>query len=218
MRLLDYLARNTGQILAALAVHFMLFLVSILIATVAGVAIGIYVTGDRRGRVGRIVLSIMGACQSVPSVAVVALVFLFVGIGVRPAIIALVIYSLVPIVFNTTSGILSVPRAMVEAARGMGLTARQTLWKVKMPNAVPVILAGIRSAATICIGTATVASIIGGGGLGDIIFIGIKLNRAELILIGATLAASMAVGVDIALARAEKGLVPKGLRIVSEAR
>jgi osmoprotectant transport system permease protein len=158
-----------------------------------------------------VILSITGASQAVPSVAVIALVFLFIGIGMKPAIIALVIYSLVPIVFNATSGILSVDPGVIQAAKGMGLTRTQRLWRIKIPLAMPVIMSGIRSAATINIGTVTVAAIIGAGGLGDIIYTGLKLNRPEMILIGAGFAAIIAILVDTVLYYVEQKVTPKGL-------
>lgn len=213
MKIINYFTQNHANIMKALGEHFFLFSLSTLLAIIIGVSLGILITGERRERLARIVLSISGAAQSVPSIAIVALVFIFVGIGATPAIIALVIYSIVPILFNATSGLLSVNQKVIEAGKGMGLTKSQILWKIKIPLAVPVIIAGIRSAATINIGTATVASIIGGGGLGDLIFIGIRLNRSEIIFIGAFFAALLAIIIDIAFSILEKAITPKGLNV-----
>ena len=196
--------------------HLFLFGVSTLIAIVAGIFISIVSTLEGYEKFGRILLTISGMAQAVPSIAVVAIVFLFVGIGMKPAIIALIIYSIVPIIFNTSSGLLSVNSMTIEAARGVGFTNSQILWKIKMPIASPVIVAGIRSAATINIGTATIASLIGGGGLGDLIFIGIKLQKHHITIIGALLTALIAIFIDIILQTAGKKAVPKGLTIVAK--
>lgn len=212
-KILTYFLQNQARILTSTWEHWYLFAVSTLFAVVIGVFTGIFVTGEGREKIGRVLLTITGAAQAVPSMAVVALVFIFVGIGFTPAAIALVIYSLVPIIFNTTSGLLSISPKLIEAAKGTGLTKLQILWKIKMPIAVPVIMAGIRSAATINIGTATVAALIGGGGLGDLIFTGLKLQRTEIIIIGTFLAAFIAIFVDTLIAQAEKAITPKGLKV-----
>jgi len=139
----------------ALEIHIFIFLVSLTFSIIIGMAISIFITQEDKKKVGRLILSVTGAAQSVPSLVVIALIFIFVGIGIRPAIIALIIYGLVPIIFNTTSGILSVGQEIIEAGKGMGLTQNQLLWKVKIPIALPVIMGGIRSSATIIIGSTT---------------------------------------------------------------
>ncbi len=196
--------------------HLFLFIVSTLFAVVIGIFVSIIATREDHEKIGNILLTISGMAQAVPSIAVVALVFLFVGIGMKPAIIALVIYSIVPIVFNTSSGLLSVNAKTIEAAKGIGYTDNQILWKIKMPIASPVIIAGIRSAATINIGTATIASVIGGGGLGDLIFIGIKLQKSHITITGALLTAIIAVIVDIIIQQAGNRVIPRGLTIKSK--
>lgn len=211
MEIVNYFTRNYMNILTSLGQHFYLFAVSTLFAMLIGISLGIFVTGEGKEKIGRVILTITGAAQSVPSIAVVALVFILVGIGAAPAIIALIIYSIVPITFNTTSGLFSVDPKVIEAGKGMGLTKGQVLWKLKIPIAMPVIIAGIRSAATINIGTATVAAVIGGGGLGDLIFIGLKLHRSEIIFAGASIAALLAIVVDTLFALAERAITPKGL-------
>lgn len=211
MEMIQYAISNSAKIRSLTYQHFSMSLISTVIAIAIGVALGIVVTSEGRERLGRVILSLAGAAQAVPSIAVIALVFIVVGIGPRPAIIALVIYSLVPIVFNVTSGILSVPPQVVAAARGIGFTQTQILLKVKIPIAMPVIMAGIRSAATINIGTATVATVIGGGGLGDLIMTGLKLDRIEMIVIGASLAALLAIVVDVLLSILESRVTPRGL-------
>ena len=213
MNILSYYLNNFGRIMSALEVHIFIFLVSLAFSIVIGMSISIFVTQEGRKKIGRIILSIMGAAQSVPSLAIIALIFIFVGIGVKPAIIALIIYSLVPIIFNTTSGILSVRQNIIEAGRGMGLTQNQLLWKVKIPIALPVIMGGIRSSATIIIGSATVAAVIGGGGLGDFIFIGLRMHKPEMLISGAVTVSLLAIIVDYIIAKIEKKVVSKGLQI-----
>ena len=170
MEVLEYMVENSGYIMEKFLEHIFIFLASWSMAVVAGVAIGIFVTRPGHRRAGNLVLSITGATQAVPSIAVIALVFLFMGIGAPPAVVALFLYSLVPVVFNTASGLMNVSMKMKEAAKGMGMTNRQVLWKVEMPVTVPTMLSGIRSSATINIGTAAIAASIGAGGLGEIIF------------------------------------------------
>ena len=207
-----FIIEQKSSIALLLMQHLYLFFISMLIALIIGISVSLLIARPGRERRGRLILSLTAAAQSVPPVAVIAVVFIFVGVGGLPSIIALVLYSLVPIIFNTTSGLLSVPYDVIEAARGTGFTNRQILLRVKMPLSTRVIMAGIRSAATINIGTATVASFIGGGGLGDLIFMGIKLYRTDMILAGALLVAILAVLVDSILKRLEERIIPVGLR------
>lgn len=213
MNLFQYISENYQRIISLFIEHFFLFLFSIIIATIIGVALSIFATEEGREKIGKLIVSITGAAQAVPSIAVIALVFIYVGIGKVPAIISLIVYSLVPILFNATSGILSVPKGVIEAGKGMGFTKNQILWKLKIPIAIPVIMGGVRSAATIIIGTAVIASVIGGGGLGDLIFIGLKLNRPAALIAGAASSAILAIVVDMILAYIEKLITPKGLKV-----
>jgi len=213
MTFLNYFLENYNKILRLSLQHFWLFIISLIIAIIIGVILSIIATEEGREKIGKVIISITGAAQAVPSIAVIALVFIYVGIGAVPAIISLIIYSLVPIVFNATSGILSVPKNIIEAGKGMGFTRNQILWKIKIPIAIPVIMGGIRSASTIIIGTTVVASVIGGGGLGDLIFIGLKLNKPEALFAGAFSSALMAIIIDTILARVEKTITPKGLKV-----
>lgn len=213
MNILSYYINNFAKIISALQVHVLIFLISLTFSTIIGMSISIFITQEGRKKIGKIILSIMGAAQSVPSLVIIALVFVFVGIGIKPAIIALVVYGLVPIIFNTTSGILSIRQNIIEAGKGMGLTQNQLLWKVKIPIALPVIMGGIRSSATIIIGSTTVAAVIGGGGLGDFIFIGLKLQKPEILISGAITVSLLAIIVDYIMAKIEKKAVSKGLQI-----
>ena len=212
MSLFTYIIEHSNEITVLVVQHGIIFLISIIPAIFFGVALSIIVTREGREKQGNRLLTITAAAQSVPSVAVVAIVFIFVGVGALPAVIALFMYSLVPIVFNATSGMLSISSEVVEAAKGIGFTNRQVLWKVKIPLAVPVIMAGVRSAATINVGTATVASFIGGGGLGDLIFMGIKLYRSDMIFSGSLIVGLLAIVIDALLRLLEVKLIPGSLR------
>ncbi len=209
----QYIVGNPNYVLEKIWQHFYLFIISWAIAAIIGIAIGIFVTRPGRKKAGNVILSITGAAQSIPSIAVISLVFLLLGIGDTPAIFALFLYSLVPIVFNTASGLLSIDPAMLEAAKGMGMTPAQILWKIEMPVAIAPISSGLRSAATINIGTATVASAIGAGGLGEMIFVGLRVMNNNMILTGALFSAIMAIIVDTIFSFVENGLTSEGIRV-----
>jgi len=209
--LFRYFIANQEKVLTLVLEHLFLFALSMGFALVIGILLSIFATRPGREKTGMLVISFTGAAQAVPPVAVIALAFLFVGIGAFPSILALILYSLVPIVFNTTSGIMSISPDIKEAARGIGLSKRQVLFKVSLPVAMPVIMAGVRIAATINIATATVASFIGGGGLGDLIFMGLKLYRADIILTGSVLVAILALVIDVLLKKAGDLIISKGL-------
>ena len=212
MNLFGYFSGNMGYIGQKFAQHLYLFGISWAAAVFVGLIIAIVSTRPGRRKIGRTILSITGAAQSVPSIAVIAVVFIFMGIGALPALFALFIYSLVPITFNAASGLLSVEPSMKRAARGMGMTNRQILFRIELPVSISAIASGARNAATINIGTATIASAIGAGGLGEIIFIGLRMTDTAMIFAGAAPAAVMAVIVDTLLAGFERLLTSPGLQ------
>src|SRR5690554_947918 len=125
MKIVNYMTNNYRMILTALGQHIGLFALSTLVAVVIGIAVSIFITNEGREKSARLVLTISGMAQSVPSIAIVALVFIFVGIGATPALIALVLYSIVPILFNATSSLLNIDPKIIEAGKGMGLTKTQ---------------------------------------------------------------------------------------------
>lgn len=142
--------------------------------------------------------------QTIPSLALLGLLIPLFGIGKVPAIIALVAYALLPILRNTYTGIKEVDPSLIEAARAMGMNERQLLLKVEIPLATPVMMAGIRTAMVLIVGTATLAALIGAGGLGDIILLGIDRNNTSLIVLGAVPAALLAILFDVLLRRFEQ--------------
>jgi osmoprotectant transport system permease protein len=168
--------------------------------------------------VGQGILGVVGILQTLPSMAI--LVFMVSlpyvgGLGARPAIVALLFYSLLPIVRNTYQGLTGIPQNLKESAEVLGLSPRAQLWLVELPLASPSILAGIKTAAVINVGTATIGALVAAGGYGEPILSGLRLNNTWLLLQGAIPAALMAVLVQFAFDGLERLVVPKGLRLKS---
>lgn len=209
MGLLEFLARRGDQILAHTGEHLVLVAVSTAAAVAVALPAGVWLT--RRPRAARAVLGVANVVQTIPSLALfgflIPLPFLG-GIGARTAIVALVLYALLPILTNTYTGIRSVPAPIVEAATGMGMTPGQILRWVEIPLAAPVILAGIRIATVVSVGVATIAAAIGAGGLGTLIFRGVAMVDNRLVLAGALPAALMAVAADLLLTWVERRMEP----------
>ena len=199
-----------GEVLSATSIHIQLVFFSMIIATTLAVTLGIIVT--RVPKLKTIVLGGTGILQTVPSLALLGFMIPIFGIGVKTAIAALFLYSLLPIMRNTYTGIKDVDPATIEAAKGMGMTSMQILIKVELPLAVPVIMAGIRTAAVINVGNATLAAFIGAGGLGDFIFLGITRGIDGLILLGAIPAALLALILETFFGAVERWTTPEGLK------
>ncbi|MDO8419413.1 MAG: glycine betaine ABC transporter substrate-binding protein, partial [Rubrivivax sp.] len=198
------LFRLTGQ-------HLALVFGSLLLAMAVGVPLG--VLAWRRPRLAGTVLGAVGVLQTVPSLALLAFLIVLVGaIGYLPALLALFLYALLPIVRNTHAGLNGVPAGLTQAARALGLTAPQALWTVQLPLAMPTLWAGVKTAAVINVGTATVAAFIGAGGLGERIVAGLAVNDGATMLAGAVPAAVLALAVQWAFDGAERlwlrGAVP----------
>ncbi len=198
---------NMGLIIEKLIQHMQITLIAVLFAVVVGVPLGIIVSRSEKG--GKIILGIANIFQTIPSLALFGFIIplpLIGGIGYKPAVIVLFLYALLPIIKNTYIGINSVDDAIIESARGMGMTPRQILLMVTLPLAFPIIMGGIRVATVINIGTATIASLIGAGGLGDFIFRGISMSDTGIILAGAIPTTILALSVDFVLGLLEKNL------------
>lgn len=211
-KFLDLLMKRSDDVVFALQEHVIIVLIPIAVAILVAVPLGILAT--RHKWIESPVMAIANVLQTVPSLALLALMIpLGLGIGKRPAMVALFLYSLLPILRNTYTGIQSVPRSVKDAARGMGMTQFQRLYMVELPIAFSVIMAGIRTATVICIGTATLAALIGGGGLGEFIVTGLGMVRDELILLGAVPAALMALLADFLMAKLEDLVTPRGLKV-----
>jgi osmoprotectant transport system permease protein len=185
--------------------HLMLTGVSTGIAILVGVPLGIMAA--RAPRLRGLLTGLVGILQTIPSLAMLVILLALIGkIGATPAILALTLYALLPIVRNTLTGLVGVPAESVEAARGIGMTARQRLLLVELPLALPVIVAGVRTAAVVGVGIATLSAFIGAGGLGQFINRGLALSNTDLILLGAVPAALLALLVDGSIAACQWGL------------
>jgi osmoprotectant transport system permease protein len=205
---LNFLLTHKREVATLTAEHLWLVGISMLLAIVLGVPLGILLT--RRPRWKALVLGSTNVIQTIPSLALFGLLLPLPWLGARAdrlAIVALALYALLPIVHNTYVGIAGISAPVHEAAVAMGLTSRQLLWQVELPLAMPVLLSGIRVAAVITIGVATIAAAIGAGGLGEFIFRGIAMVDNGVILAGAIPAALMALAADLGLSGVEKLLV-----------
>ena len=198
------------DIIKALSQHLQLTLISLGLAILISVPLGIFLT--RHKRFADTVIGITAVFQTIPSLALLGFLIPFLGIGTTPAIVALTIYGLLPILRNTYTGIVGVDSAQIEAGKGMGMTSLQILLMVEIPSALNIIMAGIRTATVLIIGVTTLASLVGAGGLGDLIFRGISSVNSGLILAGAVPAALLAILFENILKWVEKIVTPKGLR------
>lgn len=198
------------MVVDSLVSHIGLTIISLFIAILIGVPLGIFLT--RKRSLANVVIGIASVFQTIPSLALLGFMIPFFGIGTKPAIIALTIYGLLPILQNTYTGIIGCDEGAKEAGKGMGMTSLQILYMVEMPLSLSVIMAGIRTATVLIIGVTTLASLVGAGGLGDLIFRGISSVNTGLILAGAVPAAVVAVFFDSLLKFLEKRMTPKGLR------
>jgi len=220
MELLHFMADNLPLIMALTGEHLAMVSIAVGLAIVTGVSVGIAISPYPGG--SRAVLAAAAIVMTIPSVALFGLLIaplsmIGQGIGMLPAVIALFLYSQLPIIRNTTTAIANVEPALREAAYGMGMSAWQRLWQVELPLAVPLIMAGVRVAVVVNIGIAAVASYIGAGGLGTLIARGISQSDSRQLLAGAILISAIAVAADYLLYGLQQLLTPKGLR-AKEAR
>ncbi|MBW2238505.1 MAG: ABC transporter permease [Deltaproteobacteria bacterium] len=215
---LEYTLNNMSEFIRLIWEHLFLVVISLAAATTVGVSLGIIMTRKGFEAFGPAIMTLVNIWQSVPSLGVIALaygilpVFGLSGIGAVPALIALFFHAVAPIVRNTYAGIQSVSKDIIEAANGMGMTPRQILFKIELPNALPIIMGGIRTSTAIIVGTAPLAFLIGGGGLGFWIFTGIALMDMGIMMAGAVPVALIAMAFDFLFARLEKIVVSEGIR------
>jgi osmoprotectant transport system permease protein len=203
------------RVLARLTVQH-LTLVAISLAAAILVSIPLGIAASRPGIASELILGIAGVIQTIPSLALLALMIPIFGIGQTPAIIALFLYSLLPIIRSTATGLMTIPASLRQAATALGLKAGPRLWLVDLPLASPSILAGIKTSAVINVGTATLAGLIGGGGYGEPIQSGLQLNDTSTILMGAIPAAILALAVQGGFSALDLVLIPKGLRLKND--
>lgn len=206
---IDTMIQRKDAIFLALGQHMQLTIIAILLATMIAVPLGIFLTRHRK--ISDFVIGVTAVAQTIPSLALLGFLIPFMGIGTKPALVALTIYGLLPILRNTYTGITEVDPGAKEAGRGMGMTSLQILYMVELPLSLKIIMAGIRTATVLIIGVATLASLVGAGGLGDLMFRGISSVNTGLILAGAIPAAILAIVFDTVLKLFEKKVTPKGL-------
>ncbi|MEO6518400.1 MAG: glycine betaine ABC transporter substrate-binding protein [Pseudoxanthomonas sp.] len=206
-------ASRSARILQRTAEHLALVGVSLGLALLVALPLG--VVAARHARTGQLILSLTGVLQTLPSLAVFVFMIPLFGIGAKPAIAALFLYSLLPIVRNTHAGLTGIPLELRETAAAIGLPPRTRLWRIELPLALGTILAGIKIAAVINVGTATLGALIGAGGYGQPILAGIRLDDIDLILEGAVPAAVLALLVQGVFELIERVLTPRGLRLAA---
>lgn len=209
--LIQAFSQNWGDLETALLQHIVLSLVAVVLGAVISIPLGVYLS--RHKRIAGPVLAVVSVIQTIPSLALLGFMIPLLGIGTLPAIIALTLYALLPIVRNTFTGIEEVESFLLESGTGMGMTKRQILWLVELPMSRGVIMAGVRTSTVTTIGVATLATFIGAGGLGDIIMRGIDMIDTPMILVGAIPAACLAILFDVLLMWLDKRLTPRGLRM-----
>ncbi|NTD97048.1 ABC transporter permease subunit [Agrobacterium tumefaciens] len=203
----QFMSGESDKLLNQTFQHLGLTFISLFLAVAVGLPLGIFIA--RKRKLSGSVLAVAGVLQTIPSIALLGFMIPILGIGAKPAIVALLIYALLPIIRNTYTGIVGISAEVKEAAIAMGMSKMQVLFKVELPLAMPVILAGVRTATVINVGVATLASYIAAGGLGEFIFGGISLNNTNMILAGAIPAALLAIILDAVLAAIQKMNVKK---------
>jgi len=212
-----FIIENPDDLINLTIEHLKLVGISAVLSIGTAVPLGILVTRPKFKKYDWIVLNFANIGQTVPSLAILALVMSYFGLGWQTAIFALWFNSLLPILRNTVAGIENVNPQIIDAGRGMGMSSKQLFFKLELPNAMYAIMAGVRTSVVINVGTAALAFLIGGGGLGDLIFTGISLYDTGIILSGAVPVILLAIILDFILGRLEKVIIPRGLRRTNEA-
>jgi osmoprotectant transport system permease protein len=213
-----YLGENWPYVGQLVVEHLRIVFLANGLAVIFGLALGIFIAKRGREAIAELVLYTAGILLTVPSLALYGILMAvldalgLVSIGLVPVVIALTLYGLLPILRNTTTALRSTDPATLEAGRGMGMSEAQLLWRVRVPLAVPAVMAGLRQAMVMNVGIAAIGAYIGAGGLGQLIFRGIANTRADLVLAGALCVSLLAVGLDLALGALERLATPRGIR------
>lgn len=205
------IADRSDLIIEALFQHIYLSFVSLLIGVLIALPLGMFIARYRK--YAESIIGITAVFQTIPSLALFGFLVPLIGIGSKTALIALIIYALLPILRNTYTGLTSVDGSIIEAGKGMGMTENQILVKIELPLALPFIMAGIRTATVLTVGIATLATFVGAGGLGDVIYRGLQTYNNSLVLAGALPVAILAILFDVMLKLVEKRVTPKGLKV-----
>ncbi|KYC99217.1 MULTISPECIES: ABC transporter permease [Bacillus] len=212
--MIKFLQTNGGELLYKTWEHLYISIIAVILGILVAVPLGVGLTRMKKG--AGAVIGAVNIVQTLPSLAILAFFIPLLGVGKLPAIVALFIYSVLPILRNTYTGIQGVNKNLLESGKGIGMTVWEQIRLVELPLAVPVIMAGIRTSTIYLIGWATLASFIGGGGLGDYIFIGLNLYQPEYIIGGAVPVTILAIIIDYLLAATERKVTPKGLKGLKE--
>ncbi|HBY83651.1 ABC transporter permease [Staphylococcus sp.] len=206
-----FLNEYGSQLVSKTIEQFYISIIALLIAIVVAVPLGILLS--RTTKTANVVLTIAGVLQTIPTLAVLAIMIPIFGVGKTPAIVALFIYVLLPILNNTVLGVKNIDKNVIQAGQSMGMTQFQLMKDVQMPLALPMIISGIRLSSVYVISWATLASYVGAGGLGDLVFNGLNLYQPPMIISAAILVTLLALIVDFLLSLVEKWAVPKGLKV-----
>ncbi|QBO36555.1 ABC transporter permease [Periweissella cryptocerci] len=202
-QLVDYFQNNSVYVLGQFGRHFLIAIYGVLFATIIGMPIGLWIA--HHSKMSRWVLDAVNVIQTIPSLALMSIIMLGLGLGVNTVIATVFLYSLLPIIANTFSGMKSVDKNLLDVGKGMGMTRWQLLFQVELPLAVSVIMGGIRNALVVAIGITAIGAFVGAGGLGDIIIRGTNAtNGAAIILAGSIPTALMAIIADLVLGYIEK--------------
>jgi osmoprotectant transport system permease protein len=203
---LSFLKERYSDILNALQQHLTISLTAIILGTIVAVPLGITLVYNRIRWINSIVFFIANLLQTVPSLALLAVLIPLMGIGTKPAVVALLLYAIMPILRNTYDGFQSVDRSVLESARGMGYGTMQRILRIQLPLSLPYMMSGVRVTMVYIISWATLATLIGAGGLGQLIVSGMAVNKPELIVTGALGAIVLALVADLLLGLLEKWL------------
>jgi osmoprotectant transport system permease protein len=210
--LLQYMEYNYDRLIQLTVEHLFMALAAVLIGIITGIPLGVLIV--RKRWLTGVVLWIANAFQTIPVLALVGILMIFLGLGKGTAITALYFYTLLPIIQSTYTGLNSIEPSIIEAAKGMGMSQNQIFWKIEIPMSFSILLVGIRIAAVVSIGTTTIMSLVGAGGLGYEIFTGINRMNNPMVIIGALLAALLAYIVQKLIQWVEVRFTSKGLKII----
>ncbi|APT45259.1 ABC transporter permease [Bacillus safensis] len=213
-QIIDFLEKNGGELLTKMWEHLYISLIAVVLGIIVAVPLGVVLTRMKRG--AGFIIGIVNIFQTLPSLAILAFFIPILGVGKKPAIVALFFYSVLPILRNTYAGVQGVNKNLLESGKGIGMTTWEQIRLVELPLAVPVIMAGVRTSTIYLIGWTTLAAFIGGGGLGDYILIGLQLYQPEFIIAGAIPVTILAVIIDLSLMKLEKKVTPEGLKGLKE--
>lgn len=209
-RLVEYISSNRWNILLQIRSHLLISLMAVVVACVIGIPAGYL--ASRSDKAERIISTPFQLLRVVPSLAVLVVLIPWIGVGELPAVIASTLLALPPVIVNTMVGFRTVPSFLKESAAGIGMNDREITWQICVPLAIPMILAGIRTGMVEALASATLAAKIGAGGLGEIIFTGLGLNRMDLVALGGILVAALSLLCSLLFDSLSRHLVPRGTR------